>query len=225
MLSEEEGAGFTLAKLNTDENQAVAMQYGIQSIPAVKLFVDGEVTDEFIGALPEPQVRDWLAQALPSETRRLVEDARAAINAGEREKAQAILEQVLTLEPANASAALSLAKLIVFEDPQRAEALSRTPDAEFVDAEAVRSLVRLLQEGTEPDLPESSGKEAYVNAIETLRKGDLDAAMGGLVDSIRRDKHFHDDVARKTLLYLFNVLGDKHELTQSHRRALEMALF
>jgi putative thioredoxin len=224
-LSEEEGAGFTLVKLNTDENQTVAMQYGIQSIPAVKLFIDGEVADEFIGALPERQVREWLAQALPSETWRLVEEARNAFAAGERERAEEILEAALTLEPANAAAALLLAKLIVFRDPQRAEALSHTPDAEFADAEAVESVVRLLRDGAEPDLPESSGKEAYISAIETLRKGDLDAAMGGLVDSVRRDKHFHDDVARRTLLYLFNVLGDRHELTQTHRRALEMALF
>jgi putative thioredoxin len=225
MLSEEEGAGFTLAKLNTDENQMVAARYGIQSIPAVKLFIDGEVADEFIGALPERQVRDWLANALPNETRKLVEDARAALNAGEKDDAEALLEEALVLEPTNADAALLLAKLIVFRDPSRAEALSHTPNADFGDAEAVETVVRLLQHGAETDLPESAGREAYVSAVETLRQGDLDTALSGLVDSVRRDRHFHDDVARRTLIYLFNVLGDRHELTQKHRRALEMALF
>lgn len=224
-LSEEAGAGFTLAKLNTDENQAVAAQYGIQSIPAVKLFVDGEVADEFIGALPERQVRDWLATAIPSETRRLVEDARAAFNAGAREDAEALLEEAIVLEPSNAVAALLLAKLVVFKDPVRAEALSHTPDAEFADAEAVATVVRLLQRGAEPDLPESPGHDAYVEAIQVLQSGEIDAALGGLINSVRRDRHFHDDVARRTLLYLFNVLGDRHELTLKHRRALEMALF
>jgi putative thioredoxin len=224
-LSEEEGAGFTLAKLNTDENQTVAMQYGIQSIPAVKLFVDGEVANEFIGALPERQVRDWLAAALPSETRQRIEDAVAAFNAGARDEAEALLEEALAVEPSNAAVALLLAKLVVFKDPARAEALSHTPGAEFADAEAVVTVVRLLQQGAEPDLPESPGREAFVAAVEALGKGDLDAALGGLVDSVRRDRHFHDDSARRTLLYLFNVLGDRHELTQKHRRALEMALF
>jgi putative thioredoxin len=224
-LSEEEGAGFTLAKLNTDENQMVAARYGIQSIPAVKLFIDGEVADEFIGALPERQVRDWLAAAIPSETRRLVDDAFAAFNAGARDDAEALLEEALVLEPTNARAALLLAKLVVFKDPGRAEALSHTPGAEFADAEAIETVVHLVQKGVEPDLPESSGREAYIQGVEALGKGDLDAALGGLVDSVRRDRHFHDDVARRTLLYLFNVLGDKHELTQKHRRALEMALF
>jgi putative thioredoxin len=224
-LSEEQGAGFTLAKLNTDENQDVAMQYRVQSIPAVKLFVDGQVVNEFIGALPETQVRQWLALALPNETRRLIDAARAAVDAVEREKAELILEEALALEPSNADAALLLAKLIAFKDPQRAETLSHTPDAAFADAEAVETVARLLQGGAEPDLPESPGRDAYVNAVETLRKGDLDAALAAMVDSVRRDRHFHDDVARRTLLQLFNVLGDRHELTQTHRRALEMALF
>ncbi|HEU0075197.1 MAG TPA: tetratricopeptide repeat protein, partial [Dehalococcoidia bacterium] len=122
-------------------------------------------------------------------------------------------------------AALLLAKLIVFKDPARAEALSHTPDAEFADAEAVETVVRLLQKGAEPNLPESPGRDSYVNAVAALGKGDVDAALGGLVDSVRRDRHFHDDVARRTLLHLFNVLGARHELTLKHRRALEMALF
>jgi len=224
-LSEEEGAGFTLAKLNTDENQNVAAQYGIQSIPAVKLFVDGEVVDEFLGALPEPQVRAWLQQAIPSEGSQLVADARAALAAGAAQEAEALLEQAVALEPSNPEPALLLAKLVTFKDPARAEALSHTPGADFADAEAVETVVRLLQKGAEPDLPESPGREAYAQAIETMQRGDLDAALAGLVDSVRRDRHFHDDVARRTLLYLFNVLGDRHELTRKHRRALEQALF
>src|SRR4051794_12163019 len=68
-LAEEDDAGFVLAKLNTDEDPATSGQYGIRSIPAVKLFMDGEVKDEFIGALPETQVRKWLENALPNETK------------------------------------------------------------------------------------------------------------------------------------------------------------
>jgi putative thioredoxin len=224
-LSDEDDAGFTLAKLNTDENQDVAMRYGIQSIPAVKLFVGGEVVDEFIGALPERQVRDWLSRALPSETKQLVDDARAAFDADLRDDAEALLEEALTLEPANAEAALLLARLVVFKDPARAEALSHTPNAEFAGAEAVETMARLLQKGAETNLPESPGRDAYVAAIETLRRGEVDGALAGLVDSVRRDRHFHDDVSRRTLLHLFDVLGSRHELTRKHRRALEMALF
>ena len=67
-LAEEDDSGFVLAKLNTDEDPTTSSRYGIRSIPAVKLFQDGEVKDEFIGALPEAQVRRWLQNALPNET-------------------------------------------------------------------------------------------------------------------------------------------------------------
>ncbi len=224
-LSEEEDAGFTPAKLNTDENQAVAANYGIQSIPAVKLFVDGEVADEFIGALPERQVRDWLASAIPSEAGKLVDDAQTAVGAGAREEAEAVLEEAILKEPSNAAAALLLAKLIVFKDPERAEALSHTPGAEFADAEAIQTVARLRQKGAETDLPESPGREVYLEAIDALGRGELDDCLGGLVNSVRSDRHFLDDLARRTLIHFFKVLGDRHELTQKHQRALEMALF
>jgi putative thioredoxin len=223
-LSEEEGAGFTLAKLNTDENQMVAARYGIQSIPAVKLFIDGEVADEFIGALPEQQVREWLEAAIPSEMKQLVEEATNAFNAGVHDVARQIAEQVLLLEPGNATAALLLAKLLVFEDPERAETLSHTPGADYGDAEAVETVVRLLAKGDDSELPESPAREPYVEGVGSLSQ-DLDAGMGLLLNSVRIDRHYHDDVARRTLLHLFRVLGDRHELTQKHRRALENALF
>src|SRR5436190_229581 len=78
---------WTLAKVNTDENQEVARQYGIMSIPAVKLFIDGEVVDEFIGALPEPSVKEWLERAVPSESKARLSEAKAAIEAGESDRA------------------------------------------------------------------------------------------------------------------------------------------
>jgi len=224
-LAEEPGAPFTLAKLNTDENQTTAAQYGIRSIPAVKLFVDGEVVDEFIGALPETQVRNWLREAIPSETRRLVQEARDALAADATEQAEALLEEVLTLEPANAEAALMLARLVVFKDPARAEQLSHTHGAAFDDAQAVRCIASALQEGAPPDLPDEPAREGYVAGVEALRAGDLDAALTKLIDSVRRNRRYHEDAARKTALALFSILGDRHELTRKHRRPLEMALF
>jgi putative thioredoxin len=224
-LADEPGAPFTLAKLNTDEDQATAMRYGIRSIPAVKLFVDGEVVDEFIGALPEAQVRTWLQRAIPSETRRLVQEARDALAGGDDAQAEALLEKAMALEPANAEAALLLAKLVVFKDPARATQLSHTHGANYAEAEAIRRVAEALTEGAPSDLPEDPARAPYAAALAALQDGDTDVALAQLVDSIRRNRHFHDDAARKLALALFSVLGDKHPLTQKHRRALERALF
>jgi putative thioredoxin len=224
-LSEEPEAPFTLAKLNTDEDQATAAQYSIRSIPAVKLFVDGEVVDEFIGALPEQQVRAWLKRAIPSQTRGLVQDAREALAAGDRDQAEAWLEEAMTLDPGNSEAALLLARLVVFKDPARGEQLSRTPGAAFDEAQAVQRIAWLLSDEGAPELPDDPAREAYLGGVEALATGEIDTALTKLVDSVRRNRHFHDDGARKTCLALFSVLGDRHELTLKHRRSLEMALF
>ena len=224
-LADEPGAPFTLAKLNTDEDQATAMRYGIRSIPAVKLFVDGEVVDEFIGALPEAQVRAWLQGAIPSETRRLVQEARDALAGGDDAQAEALLEEAMALEPANAEAAVLLAKLVVLKDPARATQLSHTHGANYAEAEAIRRVAEALTDGVPSDLAEDPARAPYEAAVAALQDGDTEVALTQLVDSIRRNRHFDDDAARKLALALFSVLGDKDPLTQRHRRALERALF
>jgi putative thioredoxin len=224
-LSEEPDAPFTLAKLNTDEDQATAARYGIRSIPAVKLFVDGEVVDEFIGALPEAQVRAWLQRAMPSETWRLVQEAREALAGEDAEQAEALLEEALALEPANPEAALLLAKLVVFKDPARATQLSHTHGADYAEAEAVRRVAEALTDRAPSDLPDDPARAPYAAGVAALQDGDTDVALSQLVDSVRRNRDFHDDAARKLALALFSVLGDRHPLTQKHRRPLERALF
>ena len=224
-IAGEDGAAFTLAKLNTDEQQTVASKYGIRSIPAVKLFVDGEVTNEFIGALPEAQVRRWLADALPSENRALLGEAKSALEAGDDARAEALLEQVLAAEPQNAEASLLLAKTLLFKDPARAIELTRgAPAASFDAANAIKTIATLIQ-GDERPLPDDAAKAPYVEALQALSNHDIDAALGGFVQSVRLSKRWNDDAARKAALAMFHYLGSQDPLTQKHRRALENALF
>ncbi len=227
---DEEDDRFTLAKLNTDEDQATAMRYNIRSIPAVKLFVSGEVADEFLGALPEPRVRQWLKDALPSESKRLLEDAAALIDGGDSKTAEAMLEQALEVEPDNADALSMLANLVVFSQPKRALDLakhaSRLDASKYSASQGIETIVDLLARRDSADaLPEDAAKAPYIEALSKLGAGDLDGTLAGLIDSVRRNKHYNDDAARLAAVALFNVLGTRHPLTQKHRRALEMALF
>src|SRR4051794_4533417 len=117
-LADSNDGAWTLAKLNTDENQEIAQKYRISSIPAVKLFVDGEVTDEFIGALPEPRVKQWLDNALPSPLKARLSEARGLVEAGATTAANVALDEVLQQDLENAEALILKARLTFASDPE-----------------------------------------------------------------------------------------------------------
>ncbi len=219
---------WALAKVNTDANPQVSMQYGIRGIPAVKLFVDGEVVDEFVGALPEYAVKQWLEKALPSESRALLDQALAALDAGDDEQAEALLRQVLAEEPRNPQAQILMAQLLVFRDPARAATL--TDGAAFAGPaflqtkDAIQTLARLLQ--LDPgDLPGEEGRDAYFAARDALARRDFNAALEGFIEVVRTNRYFDDDGARKACVALFNVLGEQHPVTRVHRPAFNMSLY
>jgi putative thioredoxin len=229
-LADEEGAAFTLAKVNTDEAPDVSLKYAIRSIPAVKLFVDGEVKDEFIGALPEAQVRRWLKQALPDQQRQRVQEAKALIEAGAEEKALAVLDEVLAADPENAEAALTKATLLLYSQPAAASELAaqaaRWEPALFNLAQAVQETAALIETRDRlADLPDDPAKQPFVDALAMLSQGEVEKALDLLVQSVRLNKRYHNDAARKASLALFGLLGEKNPITQKQRRALEMALF
>jgi len=221
---------WTLAKLNTDENQEIAQKYRISSIPAVKLFVDGEVTDEFIGALPEPRVKQWLDNALPSPLKARLSEARGLVEAGATTAANVALDEVLQQDLENAEALILKARLTFASDPEAAiEMLQR---AEVVDPRlvqmrmAVYILARAVTLGRDPaEIGESAAREAYVSALQAIARQDWEPALEGLLDVVRRDRALDDDGARNACLALFNLLGEDSELTRRYRRALQMALF
>ncbi|MCA1727542.1 MAG: tetratricopeptide repeat protein [Actinobacteria bacterium] len=90
-LAAEPGAGFKLAKVDVDANQGLSQAFRIQSIPAVKAFVDGAVVDEFVGAIPEPAIREWVGGLLPDPHAGNLEDARRAAGKGRYEEARELL--------------------------------------------------------------------------------------------------------------------------------------
>ena len=227
-IAGENGAGFTLAKVNTDQNPEVSQRYGIRSIPAVKLFADGEVVDEFIGALPEPQVRTWLAKAVPNETKQRVVEAQEAFDAGRREDAVAILEDVLREDAEQCwcpGAARPLYRLL---GRDRAYELARSAaraDATHVPLSVAMNELEELLDTDGASLPDDPSKAAVSAAIASLKSGDVDAALAGFVQAVRLNKSYEDALARRACLAVFAVLRCKSDLTKKHRRALEMALF
>ena len=230
-LAAEPDAAWRLAKINTDARQDLAAAYGIRGIPAVKLFVDGEVVDEFTGALPEYAVRQWLEKALPSEGKRLLEQAQMELAAGETEAAEQTLRRVLASAPDDAAARVLLARLVVFDDPDEAEALLSGAGAfagpGFVQIEeAVTNLIPLLRRARQPDtLPDEPGRDDYRGALDALSANDFDAALERFIAVIQQNRYYDDDGARKACVALFNVLGPDHPATRKHRRTFDRSLY
>jgi putative thioredoxin len=192
-----------LAKIDVDANPGVSRQYGIQSIPAVKAFVDGAVASEFVGAQPPVAVERFLDALVPSEADALV--ARAD---------EASLRRALELEPTRADAAVPYARLLRErgEDDEALAVLGRVPGSFAADGLAAR--ITLENAGT-PDL---TGAFAALDAGEPERG--LDALIGALpvADGARED-------IRRVVVGVLDELGVEHPLARAARRKLANALY
>ncbi|NTV66526.1 MAG: tetratricopeptide repeat protein [Chlorobaculum sp.] len=224
-LAERHAGKWVLVKVNTDEFPEISAQYGIRGIPNVKLFSIGAVIDEFTGALPEYQIEQWLRKALPSPWSEDVDRAAAEIEAGNDETAIALLEGVLANEPDNRKAAAMLVRLTLFSRPEEALKLAETLEAEpdYAElSESARTLAPLLIRPLS-ELPEGESREAYAQAVETLRSGELDSALDRFIGVLRENRQYDDDGSRKACIAIFRFLGQEHETTLKHRRAFDRA--
>jgi len=145
-LAEEYQGKFVLAKVNTEEQQALAAQFGIRSIPTVKLFLNGEPVDEFMGALPEAQIRTFLDRYIPRESDQLLTRANELMQQGDTDVALKLIEQARNSDPGNPRVFLAHARLLAAQgDIDAAErTLSELPMEEQDKAEVKALRARFL---------------------------------------------------------------------------------
>ena len=218
-----------LVKVNTEIHQDIATQYGIQGIPNVKLFVDGEVKDEFTGALPEPMIEQWLKKALPSPLAGQLEEALRLFEAGETDTSRELLNRILASEPDNEQAAVILARTCLDEDPARCHELLKSiePGSELHDSAIVlRTVAGLYQYLDAPDsLAEDPVKSDYIQAIGHLKEGDHGRALQYFIKVLEKNRVYDDDGARRSCVAIFGLLGEGHPTTREYRRAFSNALY
>lgn len=229
-LATENADRWKLIKVNTDEYQQISGQYDIKGIPAVKLFVDGRVVNEFTGALPEHAVRSWLEESIPTEDAKLFQAAEAAILAGDIAAGKAQLKTVLTQDPDHLQARLLLAKVTAQTDIAAAGALIESLPASAAithdEVGSIRTLSRLANlSATGEAMPEENGKAAYLEATIHLLNNEWDAALEKFIAVILQNRYYDDDGSRKAVIAIFNLLGHQHPLTKKHRRMFDMALY
>jgi putative thioredoxin len=237
-LAEAYQGKFVLAKVNSDQNPELARRYGIRSIPNVKAFVDGEVVDEFLGALPESGVREFIDALLPTPGELIRRDAEARARAGDQQAALDLLDTAVALEPNNDAIHADRVELLLDSGQvERArDAASRLSPLASQDARARRVLARLQFANESKGEDEEAELEAWVQSSPD----DLEARLGlarlyvnqqryepaldHLLDITRRNREFGDDIGRKSVLAIFDLLGSDHEIVGRYRRLLAAAL-
>lgn len=238
-LAREANGAWILAKLNVDDSPQTASRYGIQSIPAVKGFRDGRVAAEFVGAVPEPQIRAFLRQLVPSSADAQAKEGQRLEENGQLPQAEAAYRSALRDDPNQPLALLGLGRLLVQQDafdeavatlqrvpfgrPERSEAESWIAKASFrrqaaLSGGEVEARRRLA---THPD--DLEARLALASALAS--KGSYREALEGNLEVVRRDRASYRDLARKSMLSIFAMLGDDNELTKEYRPQLAIVLF
>jgi len=238
-LAAEYRGGFVLAKVNTEENPQLAMEFRIQSIPNCILFKDGRPVDQFVGAYPEPAIRKFLAPYCPSEAEKFFATAEQELQAGNVQKAHELFEEVLKIEPSRGAAHLALAKLLI-NSKQTDDARQHLDAITLVDTE-YDAASRLRQVLEFHDQCQGAGGEAACRQKLAANPKDLEARLGlaSCLESdgkypealeeflaiIAKDKRFRDEAARKSMLAIFSLVGDRSELADEYRQRLARTLY
>lgn len=239
-LAAEYRGRFVLAKVNSDENPELAARFGVRGIPNVKAFVDGRLVDEFVGALPEAAVRAFIGRIVPSPVEELRQRAAEDYaRTKDAKRALDLLGRAAALDPDDVNVTIDRAGILIdigqaeeakkllaalpplVQMEERVVALNARADSAIAAAAAPEAKVLLERIAGNPNDLEARlqlaqrqiAEQNYVPALEQL------------LEIVKRDRSFRDDIARKTMLQVFSLLGNQSELVNDWRRRLASALY
>jgi putative thioredoxin len=203
-----------LAKVDVDRNNTLAASFGIRGIPAVKAFRDGQVVDEFTGAIPPAQIEQFLSRIVPSPADRLA--------AAEDEES---LRKALELEPRNAAAARKLGRLLL-ERGEASETLAVLDGIQGdFETDGLAARARLIGEVGVDGSDGTAAHSALERGFSAWDAGELEQALESLQEAIElMDDPDLRDLVRRVMVAIFTELGADHPLARQHRRRLAAAL-
>jgi putative thioredoxin len=235
-----------LVKMNIDEHPAIPGQMGIQSIPAVIAFVNGQPADGFMGAVPESQVNAFIEKltkgvAAPGEPNiaEILQEAEAVLAEGDAAAAAQIYAEVLSLDATNIAALAGLAKCYVTTGAvdQARQTLGMVPEAKRNDAavKAVQAAIDLAEQASSLGPVAELEQKVAANPLDHQARFDLATALNAmgkrseataqLLEIVKRDRKWNDDGARKQLVQFFEAWGGADEATVEGRKRLSTILF
>ncbi len=229
MEAESDGA-FELVKINVDENPQVANAMRAQSIPLVVGVKDGQVVDQFVGALPPAQIREFLDRLVPSDTDRLLAAFNVALAADDLETAESLLDS-----SSDTTDELKIARARLLAAQQAFDValgiLESLPSNGHDEVSRLIGDIR-LRAAAGADLADLESKAATgdLAAVIDLGKaqaglGDHQQALDTLLGAVKQDPGFDDGAARKAMIDLFGVIGSSDPMTREYRSKLSSLIF
>jgi len=238
------GGRFRLVKVNSDQQAELAAQFNVRSIPYVVAFVDGQPANAFVGALPEGQLRAFVDALLPNPSEIERNKARELASAGQHDAALVALRAALALNPANDAARWDLAELLIDRataGPTEVDAARVSEARAALDAVARAAqaeprhralLTRVSSLTRAADLPQVGTLQARIAANGAdlqarldlanllIARGDYEPALEQLLEVVGRDRSFGDDIGRKTILSVFELMAAEPARVAAYRRRL-----
>jgi putative thioredoxin len=228
-IAEDAGGTFRLAKVNVDDNPNLALRFNVRSIPNVKAFRDGQIVSEFLGLQPESRVREFIRNLSPSQIDLLLEKGQSQLESLNWIEASDSFRQFMNKSPNHPGGILGMLKSNLMQGnyPEVKKIIDEFPPSpEYAQMEVIRPLYdALVRDKSNQVSTDNPLEAAYDNALHLTMRGNLPAAMDGIIDILRQDKHYHNDEVRRVLLGLFEVLGTNNPLTQQYRQELALVLF
>ena len=221
---------FVLAKVDIDQNPELARIYQVEGVPDVKVAIQGQVHNGFVGMLAEPQLREFLAQLnLTSTFDKQMAAIASAQAAGHLEQVKQGYEALLSQYPDRPQVTLAAAQFSLSQGNLAGTAALLDKIDPYQrpygdQAQALRSLMAFHQVAAEM-LPTTNADQQYLAGAKAAIVEDYETALESFLNLVKCDRRYRDDAGRKALLTLFAVLGDDHPLTQTYRKQLMQTLF
>ena len=223
-VEREQQGRWALVKVNTEEHQDLAAQFGIRSIPNVKMFYRGKVADEFTGALTRPMLERWLEEHLPDPEAGALEALLSRATGWPDDTMIEPLEAYVLGHPDRADAKIALARFSVVSNPAAAKALAADVPPGGKYGETSADILTLVE------LTDFAGNgvataQALAKAREALLNASTETALQHLIDAVAIDKNYKDALPCRAIVALLRLLGEADPLTPVYRRKFSMALY
>lgn len=229
---------FHLAKVNTDEEQQLAGDQGVRSLPTVRVYSHGKVADEFNGAMPESAVREFIDRHLPKKEDELIQQALTAMENNHDDEALTLLEEAYALNNTHKTIIATLASLYMKKgDNDKAEALIQSvpinlqDEDEIAEAKARLKFSQVIANAPSLETLEKTVSDNEKNCdawyqlgAHRLINGDYEKALEAFTAVMSIDRSYGDDAGRKAALDVFTLLGGSGPLVTAYRMKISRLL-